>query len=192
MPANYYEILGLDRNATYEAIRRAYRKLALALHPDRNNTPDAKERFKQINEAYKVLKDPSSRSDYDRCIECREQGERRKQWAQAEGRQREEAERRQRRAEERKQREERVRRTEEERRRRQAEERLREKAERVESSPVSVPRAPRPARKRRLAGTIAVVSLSALAVLLTSVLGIAFLFQSTVSTPESSDTTVII
>lgn len=164
MPANYYEILGLDRDATYEAIRRAYRRLALQFHPDRNDAPDAEERFREIIEAYQVLSVASTRIDYDLFIERQEQEAERRQreeterqreseerrqreerarraaeeyrrkQAEAERLRREEAEQRQRRAEERRQREERVRRAAEERHRRQAEERLRETADQPEAA----------------------------------------------------------
>ncbi|MEM4412745.1 MAG: DnaJ domain-containing protein [Candidatus Caldarchaeum sp.] len=68
MPADgkdYYEILGVPRNATKEEIKRAYRKLALQYHPDRNKSPDAEEKFKEISEAYAVLVDDEKRKLYD-------------------------------------------------------------------------------------------------------------------------------
>jgi len=53
---DYYEILGVDRNATQEEIKKAYRKMALKYHPDRNpDDQEAEEKFKEINEAYQVL-----------------------------------------------------------------------------------------------------------------------------------------
>jgi molecular chaperone DnaJ len=64
---DYYEILGVDRNATEEEIKKAFRKLALKYHPDRNpGDKYAEEKFKEINEAYEVLSDPEKRAKYDR------------------------------------------------------------------------------------------------------------------------------
>jgi molecular chaperone DnaJ len=62
---DYYEVLGIDRSATREQIRRAYRRLALKHHPDRNKEPGAAERFKEIAEAYAVLSDDAKRREYD-------------------------------------------------------------------------------------------------------------------------------
>jgi molecular chaperone DnaJ len=63
---DYYEVLGLDRDADVEAIKKAYRKLALQYHPDKNpGDARAEERFKEVNEAYEVLKDPQKRPAYD-------------------------------------------------------------------------------------------------------------------------------
>jgi molecular chaperone DnaJ len=58
-------VLGVDRNATQERIKQAYRQLAMKYHPDRNPDSDATERFKEIAEAYAVLCDPAKRSQYD-------------------------------------------------------------------------------------------------------------------------------
>jgi curved DNA-binding protein len=64
---DYYKILGVERNASEDDIRKAYRKLAMQYHPDRNpNDKQAEERFKEINEAYQVLNDPTKRAHYDR------------------------------------------------------------------------------------------------------------------------------
>jgi molecular chaperone DnaJ len=62
---DYYEILGIDRNASKEEIKKAYRKLALKYHPDKNPDKDAEERFKEISEAYAVLYDDEKRKMYD-------------------------------------------------------------------------------------------------------------------------------
>ena len=63
---DYYEVLGVPRDADAEAIRRAYRKLARENHPDINKDPEAEDRFKQISEAYEVLRDEERRRQYDR------------------------------------------------------------------------------------------------------------------------------
>jgi molecular chaperone DnaJ len=68
MPAkrDYYEVLGIDRNATDEEIRKAFRKLAFKYHPDHNHDDEAGEKFKEVNEAYEMLSDPDKRAAYDR------------------------------------------------------------------------------------------------------------------------------
>ncbi len=66
MAKNYYEILGVEKNASDEEIKSAYRKLAKKYHPDLNkDNPDAAEKFKEINEAYECLGDKQKRSNYD-------------------------------------------------------------------------------------------------------------------------------
>lgn len=70
MPAtvkrDYYEILGVDRGADPRDIKKAYRKIAMEYHPDRNGAPEAEEIFKEASEAYAILSDPEKRSRYDR------------------------------------------------------------------------------------------------------------------------------
>jgi curved DNA-binding protein len=74
---DYYKILGVERNANKDAIKRAYRKLALKTHPDRNpGDAKAEEHFKEINEAYQVLSDPEKKARYDQL------GESYSQWQQ--------------------------------------------------------------------------------------------------------------
>ncbi|WP_046471590.1 DnaJ C-terminal domain-containing protein [Allosalinactinospora lopnorensis] len=65
MARDYYEVLGVDRNASAEEIQQAYRRLARRYHPDVNSDPSSEERFKEVNEAYQVLSDPQTRSRYD-------------------------------------------------------------------------------------------------------------------------------
>jgi molecular chaperone DnaJ len=66
MAGDYYDILGVSRNADKEEIKRAYRRLARKFHPDVNKDPGAEERFKEINRAYEVLSDPEVKTRYDR------------------------------------------------------------------------------------------------------------------------------
>lgn len=62
---DYYKTLGLERDATQDEIKRAYRKLARKYHPDVNQDPGAEDQFKEVGEAYEVLKDPEKRAAYD-------------------------------------------------------------------------------------------------------------------------------
>jgi molecular chaperone DnaJ len=67
MPRDYYETLGVDRDASEEELKRVYRKLALKYHPDHHKgDKEAEEKFKEINEAYSCLCDPQKRANYDR------------------------------------------------------------------------------------------------------------------------------
>jgi molecular chaperone DnaJ len=62
---DYYEVLEVERTATPKDIKSSYRKLAMKYHPDKNSSPDAEEKFKEISEAYAVLSDPDKRRQYD-------------------------------------------------------------------------------------------------------------------------------
>ncbi len=64
-PRDFYEVLGVPRDANPKAIKDAFRQLALKYHPDRNKDPGASDRFKEIAEAYAILSDPKKRAEYD-------------------------------------------------------------------------------------------------------------------------------
>lgn len=65
MSKDFYDTLGVSKTATADELKRAYRKQALAYHPDKNKSKEAEEKFKEINQAYEVLSDPQKRSTYD-------------------------------------------------------------------------------------------------------------------------------
>ncbi len=62
---DYYEVLGVSKEASEKEIKTAYRKLAMLHHPDRSDAPEAEEKFKELSEAYAVLSDPDKRQKYD-------------------------------------------------------------------------------------------------------------------------------
>src|SRR4029079_5586695 len=65
--SDFYSVLGVGKTASDDDIKKAYRKLAMQFHPDRNNgSREAEEKFKEITEAYDVLRDPNKRAAYDR------------------------------------------------------------------------------------------------------------------------------
>ena len=77
MGKDYYSILGVKKGASDEELKRAYRKLALKYHPDKNKAAGAEEKFKEIGEAYDVLSDPKKKQVYD---QFGEEGLNKKNW----------------------------------------------------------------------------------------------------------------
>lgn len=65
MGKDYYKTLGIPKGSNEEEIKKAYRRMALRFHPDKNKDPSAEEKFKEIAEAYEVLSDPKKRVVYD-------------------------------------------------------------------------------------------------------------------------------
>lgn len=78
---DYYKIMGLEPDASTEEIKRAYKKLARKYHPDVSDEPDAQDKFKEIGEAYEVLKDPEKRAEYDQLRTYVNQGGRQRRTA---------------------------------------------------------------------------------------------------------------
>ena len=66
MGKDFYKILGINKDATEDEIKKAYRKMALKYHPDKNKSPGAEEKFKEVAEAYEVLSDPKKKEIYDK------------------------------------------------------------------------------------------------------------------------------
>jgi len=71
---DYYKVMGVDRDASQDEIKRAYRKLARKYHPDVSDEPDAEDKFQELQEAYEVLKDPEKRAAYDQLGQNWQQG----------------------------------------------------------------------------------------------------------------------
>lgn len=78
MGKDYYKTLGIPKGANEEEIKKAYRRMALRFHPDKNKDANAEEKFKEIAEAYEVLSDPKKRAVYDQLGEEGEAGGRKR------------------------------------------------------------------------------------------------------------------
>ena len=65
---DYYEVLGVDKGADAQTIKKAFRRLAMKYHPDRNHEAGAAQKFEEINEAYSVLSDPNKKAAYDQFV----------------------------------------------------------------------------------------------------------------------------
>ena len=72
MDKDYYKIMGVSQDASDKDIKMAYRKLARRYHPDISKEPNAEEKFKEMGEAYEVLKDPVKRAEYNQYLKDRE------------------------------------------------------------------------------------------------------------------------
>ena len=71
---DFYKLLGVPADASEDDIKKAYRRMALKFHPDKNSDPDAEDKFKEIAEAYEILTDPKKRAIYDQYGEEGERG----------------------------------------------------------------------------------------------------------------------
>ena len=72
---DYYKILGVNKQASSDDIKQAYRRLARKFHPDVNKSPEAEDKFKDVNEAYEILSDPAKRRQYDQFGQYHQQGD---------------------------------------------------------------------------------------------------------------------
>lgn len=80
MGKDYYKTLGISKGSNEEEIKKAYRRMALRFHPDKNKDANAEEKFKEIAEAYEVLSDPKKRAVYDQLGEEGDEGARGVGW----------------------------------------------------------------------------------------------------------------
>lgn len=72
LPIDYYQILDCDRTASLEELKKSYQRLALTLHPDKNKTDDSDNKFRLLQKAWSVLREPSTRKQYDATLSCHE------------------------------------------------------------------------------------------------------------------------